>query len=153
VADQFTSGHKSVRRSSALAALLATLCVMAIVWAIQKSTFTSDMGTAGVVPERDLSVFQRLHWLWQALLVVPALFLGTLRLRASLFIAVFDYGVGGTLGWCIAELSFVLSNPILKVGLGGLMAQAAGVSAALGAILVSLVELCRYGVRCLRGPA
>jgi len=130
--------------SRRLVALLATLFVSFAVWAIRKSAVTSDIGMNGAPWVPDLNIFQVLHWLWLVLFVTPAVYIGTARIRTAVLCGVFSYGLGTLLGWCVAELGSVLSDPLLRPGLWVMLAQGLGFGATLGALLVGVVRLCRY---------
>jgi hypothetical protein len=80
--------------SRRLVALLATLFVTFAVWAIRKSTVTSDIGMNGAPWVPDLNFFQRLHWLWLVLFVAPAVYIGTARIRTVVLCGVFAYALG-----------------------------------------------------------
>jgi hypothetical protein len=136
--------------SRTLVALLGTLFVTFAVWAISKSTVTSDIGMNGAPWAPDLNFFQRLHWLWLVLYVAPAVYIGTARIRTVVLCGAFAYGLGTLLGWCVAELGSVLSDPLLRPGLWFMLAQGLAFGAVLGALLVGVVRLCR---RLTRRPA
>ena|SRR5882757_2828688 len=131
--------------SRSLAALLGMVFVGLVVWAILKSTVTSDIGMMNdSIPMPNRNVFQRLHWLWLFLLVAPAIYIGLARLRTPVLCGIFAYGFGTVLGTCAAQLNFVLSDPLLWPLLWTMLAQSFCFGAVLGAVIVAGVQLVRH---------
>jgi hypothetical protein len=126
-----------------LTAFFGMFIVAAIVWCVQRSAVVFDIGVVGEELTPQLSLFQRLHWLWQALLLIPGVYIGATGVRASVLCGSVSYAVGAALGWCLAEWSRVLSDSILRPALWRFLGEQFCFGAVLGAVLVVVGLVCR----------
>ncbi len=132
---------------------VAMLFVMGTFWAVQASSVTFDLRVEGYNTAPNLSLFQRLHWLWAFLAFAPAIYIGAANVCSPLLSGAVAYGMGVPLGWCAAQLEFVLSNSALKSTLPIMLAQSVLFGAAFGAAVVGLVQVCKCFIRWVRRGA